>query len=267
MSVDSYRFTVNKKCSLTACAQNDPDIDFLFTEQLPLKGQRGSRGKPWMVAGLPRWLFVSLQLLISGIIFRSAWVKYHWTVKRGCCCCRDHSRSCFRGSQQPGVRDFRREWPQRPYHGGAESMGERMGGKARTNMITDATRLNPGIRIQSVPVGVTITLKNSYLHFLTAGFWAQLVNHEILEGRALELAPKIFGIWISQVGWKGLPFDKKRGEKKKKKEEEMKGGMFSFLISQVLKLLKARDPFNCKIHFTDPYRQISLTNIIQLFKY
>lgn len=68
--------------------------------------------------------------------------------------------------------------------------GRTPGGMARTNMITDATRLNPGIRIQAVPVGGTINLKNSYLYFLTAGFGAQLLKHDILKRRALHLAPK-----------------------------------------------------------------------------
>lgn len=45
-----------------------------------------------------------------------------------------------------------------------------LGGTTHTNMITDATRLNPGITIRAVPVGVIVTLKHSYLHFLTAGF-------------------------------------------------------------------------------------------------
>lgn len=87
MSDPMDQLIYSKQCPLTVCAQNDPDIDFLFTEILPLKGQRGSQGKPWMAAWLPQWLFVSIQLLIGRIIFSSAWVNYHWTVTQGCCCC------------------------------------------------------------------------------------------------------------------------------------------------------------------------------------
>lgn len=165
---------------------NNPDIDFLFTEQLPLKGQRGSRGKPWMAAWLPRRLLVSLQPLISETIFSSAWVNHYWTVKQGCCCCRDRSRSCFESLQSTRLSE--RMTSQTLSQRGRRSW-RTPGGKACTNMITHATCLNPGIRIQSVLVGVMITRRALTCTFLLLDFsrdWSDVKYSSLEHGNSLQ---------------------------------------------------------------------------------
>lgn len=121
-----------QKCALPGWAQNDLVIDFLSTdgtEQLPLKGQRGLRGTPWMAAWVPRWLFCFYPATDQLDYFQLCVGELSPRSKAGMLLLLRSFPIWFRASRASGVWVVQREWPRRPYHSLPERVGEHRVGR------------------------------------------------------------------------------------------------------------------------------------------